>query len=501
MKQKGYFKHPSGMLFAAVLCLALSVTAYAADLPNGGNNCSITIDNPVNGVTYTAYKIFDVASDLGGTSYSYSIGTGDQWYTYVKSYADRTDSGLIISQPSAENVCSVVTADFSAGDFAAYLSENQNPPGGVELIRVGEGKAAIASVTGLPQGYYFVKGSYGALCNLTTSDAYVVIHDKNDIPLLKTVEGADKAAKPENEGVQVGQILTYTITGAVPDTGGLEDYVYKIGDIMEEGLTFNRDVSVSIGGVGVVPREETDAQAMLTGNRIRYRENGFELSLDVKNKSYGAPIIITYTATVNERAVGQVMENNALLTYGRNPFNTTDSTPQTVRVFSAIINIDKYKKNPADENDKAVKLGGAKFVLRRGGAGDGKYYKGIFKEGGESGALTDIEWVNNIDDATTVVTNANGAASFEGLKNGIYYLVETEAPEDYNLLKNPVEIVVSGSASAGLTVVAEIANSEGTELPTTGGSGTAIFYLAGIILILASLAFLVIRRYKHKRRK
>lgn len=51
--------------------------------------------------------------------------------------------------------------------------------------------------------------------------------------------------------VEIGQKLTYTITGKVPSTKGYTEYTYEVTDTMSEGLTFNKDVKVTIGGEDV----------------------------------------------------------------------------------------------------------------------------------------------------------------------------------------------------------------------------------------------------------
>lgn len=506
MKAMRYRKRLFAMLAAAILILPATVYAENSSVTKQ-NEGSITLDNPVEGVVYTAYKIFDVSYNTGETTYySYSIRTDDGWYEYVKAYADQIGSGLILIPAAEDGTCMVTTtSEFRAADFASYLSKNENPQGGVSLTDMGEGDNAVATVSNLPLGYYFVKGNNDSLCNLTTTDPDVVIYDKNDVPFTKTVDDGDgnENTQPEKDGVQVGQVLTFTISGAVPETGGFDTYIYNIRDTMDEGLTFNRDVRASIGGVEVALREVTDPGAVLVGNQIRYSDNGFEMSLDMKNKSFHVPIVLTYTAVVNENAVAQITENSAVLSYGQDADQLTESVPQIVQVFSAEIDIIKYEKKLMGGNDDSIRLADAQFVLSNGNGGNARYYKAVFTGTGEAQVLTKVEWVRSMEDATVITTDENGEASFEGLKNGTYYLIETKAPEGFNLLAAPAEIVIEGDITAtdqgstptGLTVTARVANSRGFNLPDNGGIGIFIFYGVGIVLMLTA-SLLAVRMYR-----
>ncbi|MGN1344092.1 MAG: SpaA isopeptide-forming pilin-related protein, partial [Traorella sp.] len=89
----------------------------------------------------------------------------------------------------------------------------------------------------------------------------------------------------------------------------------------------------------------------------------------------------------------------------------------------------------------------------------------------------------------------SGTLTFKGLKEGTYTIYEIKAPDGYNLLENPIEVVLQWQASVngvdcvwsingdssinGITVK----NYSGTTLPSTGGIGTSLFYLSGLVLV------------------
>ena len=136
------------------------------------------------------------------------------------------------------------------------------------------------------------------------------------------------------------------------------------------------------------------------------------------------------------------------------------------------------------------------------------------------GAVGAITWSKNVSDATTLVTDGNGQIKVNGLAAGTYYLKETKAPDGYNQLENPVEMVIGaaigvdtttgeqeltalsitvdgkeGTADTNTgTVTATIINNKGVTLPSTGGIGTTIFYVIGGILVIGAAVVLIVRR-------
>ena len=467
-----HVKKLASLLLALVMVCALAATAFAA-----GETGSITVDNPIEGQTYTAYQIFDVTYNTGNTAYSYTIDSTSQWFGTVQTYAGTAGNGLTLTQVNGSTTYNVsTTADFSAPKFAdALKADVAGKTGGIVLTAQADG---TVSATGLPLGYYFVASTSGALCNLTTTDPNATIHDKNDVPFKK--EG-DKGS------ADIGETVNYTITGKVPDYTGFETYTYAITDTLSEGLTFNKDVKVTIGGTDI--SNELDIQYMVDNN-----PNKFYVDIPLIGKKIGAEIKVTYSAVVNEKAIAKIENNQAVLEYSNDPTDSTKTTttpPQEAEVYSSKIVIDKYETGSADK-----KLAGAKFVLyKEVTTGEGAeavttklYYKW-------NDTAKKVEWVENKADATVKTTDSNGAASFDGIANGTYYLEEIEAPAGYNQLKEPVEVTVNGgTAEAQLTVTQPVANSTGAELPSTGGMGTTLFYVLGAILVLGAGVLLVTKK-------
>ena len=258
----------ASLLLALVMVFALATTAFADDANPG----KITVDNPVADQTYTAYKIFDVVYDDAKENYSYTIDGGSAWFSTVETYANGANSGLTLTKvgdTTSNTYVVTTTGDFSAPSFAAALKANVNGKSGRTLTKA-EG-ASSASVSGLPLGYYFVASTSSALCNLTTTDPTVTIHDKNDMHFEKTADATD---------VEVGQTVTYTITGKVPDYTGFTSYTYKVADTMSKGLTFNQSsITVTVGGVDKTADCTTEKN--VGGNA-----NSFTVTIPVLSQKY-----------------------------------------------------------------------------------------------------------------------------------------------------------------------------------------------------------------------
>lgn len=461
------------VLLALAMTLALAVTAFA-------DTGSITITNPQGDHTYTAYKIFDVSYDADGVNYSYTISETDAAFSTVKAYADVAANGLTLTPVANTNKYNVsIGAGFSAASFAQHLKTNVNSLGtGAPFAKAGDTMKA----SGLALGYYFVSGTSGAVCELATAKD-IQIRDKNEVPQI------EKTVNDDDGTVEIGQKLTYTITGKVPSTKGYTEFTYQVTDTMTKGLTFNEDVKVTIGG--------TDVTAAAT---ITNKANGFVASVNMMKyqDQIDKPVVITYTATVNEKAIVNDKETNtAVLKYSNDPANKDSykESTVTVDVFSFNIVINKYAANNAE-----TKLEGAKFVLKKGA--NGPYYK-------YDAATKAVTWVAAKADATEVSTDANGAARFDGLQAGTYNLEETAAPAGYNQLTKDIIIVLDKTGSATIngaastledarSLTAGVANSTGTVLPETGGTGTVIFVALGALAVICAGVFLVTNKRMSK---
>lgn len=107
------------------------------------------------------------------------------------------------------------------------------------------------------------------------------------------------------------------------------------------------------------------------------------------------------------------------------------------------------------------------------------------------------------------MTTDAGSFSIQGLKPGNYWLEETAAPKGYNKLAKRIKIAIgqyggvtidgtynaNGTVTGGeLKTTVEVENKSGSILPSTGGIGTTIFYIAGAFLVLISGVVLIAKK-------
>ncbi len=501
-------KHIKKLLaFAIVAVMMLSLCGLGAYADDTG---TITVTGTTNGKTYDLFKIFDLTgsdtSDPADGNYDVVAYTLDpDWVNFFLGENAPGAAYLLTTKPEGSNLNSLVyngtTYYINITDSNVAAFAQAALPYAVKLTPDKSASATGTSLvfTDLALGYYLVypEGATdiiapnASLCSLdsTTPNGQVVV--KASYPNIEKT--GDEA------NVEIGFTETYTVKGQVPDTSGYETYTYKVTDTMSEGLTFNASVAnltVKFGNTAITVPEEGKAT-------VSFADNGFELVFDMtKYQTYkGQEITIQYSAVVNEKAVVHVTLNTAILSYTTHPGGGLESTPPiSVPVYTSRIAVYKY-----DGDNTEKKLPGAKFVLVKKtteGEGDDatvteSFYK--FTAATQSDPAK-VEWVSNVAQATEVETDAQGEASFEGLKDGTYYLRETKAPDGYNKLADDVEVVVTHTTDqtvnqpVGVSQEARVPNKGGAELPATGGIGTTIFYVVGSILVVGAVIVLVTKK-------
>ena len=480
------------LLLAVIMTLAMATTAFAA------GSGEITVSGTTSGKTYDLYKIFDLT--YSGDNVAYTIDS--DWVNFFIGTSAPGASYLLTTKPSTGTLnqltynkktyyINITDSNVAAFAQAALAWCADNTPA---ADKTSTASGTTLKFTGLDLGYYLVypqgatdiKDSYASICSLTSTKPTATANVKAEYPTFKKT--ANKS------GVEVGEVVTYTLTGKVPDTTGYTSYIYEFKDTMTNGLTFNTtvdNITVKFGSTAIA----VEGSNVVAGTTYAVANNGFDLKFDMtKYQSYkGQAITVTYQAVVNNNAVAKLTENSATLTYSHDPqtpTNTTTTPPQDVPVYTSEIVINKV-----DGKDNTKKLQGAEFVLVKKSGSTETFYK-FTPASGNTAAK--VEWVSGIANATVVTTNASGAAEFEGLKDGTYYLRETKSPAGFNLLTEDKTVTVThttqSSKPVGVSVTSKVENNAGTVLPTTGGAGTTLLIVLGSVLFMATAIVLVTKK-------
>lgn len=486
-----YMKKLMTLLAVLTLALAMAVPAFAAS-GTASSTGMITIDNAVTGTTYKAYRIFDLESyDTNKDVYSYKLNT--KWKDFPE-YSTTIDGNTV----SAADFFSVNSAGYiewkdtkkdAGADFAklakAFVVEKN-----IEWDRTETASSTTVTFTDLTLGYYLVDTSLGSLCSLNTTAPSVTIKEKNSDTTIEKKIVITGDEKVDSNSAGIGDTVNFSITITVKD-GNPEDYV--LHDKLS-GLTFNSNsLEVKVGTKTLTPNTDYTLVTNPTDGD----------SFDVKFKDgilkTNDVVVVTYSATVaaNATIAGAGNKNTAKLEY-----SGKHSTEEETTTYVWKLNVHKYA---LDSKNKEVALSGAKFVLYRMD-GDTKEYATL--TGNKIAG-----WVNDKDKATTLETNGAGDILIEGLNVGTYYLEETEAPAGYNKLTEPIEVKITATPDAtgvsetveyknkndstytpATNAIVKVLNEAGTQLPSTGGIGTTIFYVIGGGLMAVAAVLLVTKK-------
>ena len=386
------------------------------------------------------------------------------------------------------------------------------------------------------------------------------VEAKADAPdIEKKVLDADNKPGDANETI-IGTEVTFQLTSRVPKMDGYDSYWFVVKDTLSKGLEFKKDtVKITVAGTELQPAayEVTpDGSASdVNGTKVEIVLKDFYNSY---KDNANAEIVITYNAVLTKDAVvGDTGNMNSVtLVYSNNPNYTYDgdkpdpdkenpptgeTTEKTTETYTAQIKLLK-------QDDKNNSLTGATFKLTGMGvaavittdtktvttyekAADGAYVIGDDGAMREYNAATDdskdrynkvegtaaeiTETTKEIPAEITNEVDKDGVLEFTGLGAGKYTISEVKAPTGYNKLSGPINVEISfnaadnnkwsyvysgaatgnGTATDGVVQV-NVVNKQGAMLPSTGGTGTVLFTVSGLALMLAAVVVLAAKNKK-----
>ena len=488
-------------LLVAIFTFGLVLNVDAASITTGStkgtvdtnsyivtDDAALMVTNAPVSDTLAAYKILDTFYNASTNVITYEFTSNFKAFlasssTYknltVDEYYNLT-SGDITSGSTRTSS----TLDRLASAYASYVKTNSVI--GADLT-YDEGEGATGTV--LPAGAYLVLPK-------VTNSVYAVMVG-NIIPTANgndwTINDATIVAKVANASVtksvgsighvdgtyDIGEEFSYFLVGGVPQyPTNATNKVYTMKDIIGAGLDFSAisnfvvkdgETSLLVKSDGTVVNAAGNTVATIT---ISGKNLTIAFNVDYVTST---TVTVEYKAKLNNSAVlgdtGNL--NSATLTYSNDPYGTgtiTSNVAQT-SVFTYGVEVLIYANG-----DKSKVLSGVKFEV-----------------------YSDASLTKKLGEMTT---DSTGRGRLPGLAEGTYYLKQVSTASGYTLPKDAITIKVKLEGSTPSSVEgyyeAEVAAFEAGTLPFTGGPGTILYTVIGMITIVSAILLFVLYARKKK---
>ena len=476
------FKKIFAALAASALVAAMSFTSMAA--------ASITINSTAapgttDNTTYTYYKILNAdilyndKKEIQSVSYYIDSDKGDLVDLI-------TGTGLFKATKSADgsrwiveakNANTITAEEITTAFNQEYILDKAIATGTFEQQKSGSGSSTTVKAVknDLTDGYYLIKSSLGTVLAVqTTGSKGVVIDEKNAYPSLTKTE--------DKETASYGDKIKYTVNVSIPASAAAKDI--KVVDTMSTGLTpFDGDadnlldVTAKVGAIELTG--ENSVTVSQNGNNIEITIPGAVVAANKNNT-----VTLTYQAVLNNNAKPTKAETNtAHLEYAN--YKSLDASVDVTTYGFELTKVDGAKKNTADRFIPAA-AGDAEFTLYKTEDGNEKIYV-VKDEASNTYQITTTETNNKI-----LAGGLHHDATIVGLAKGTYYLQEDEAPTGYNKLAKRQAIVVADKAVNENKV--DVENNAGIKLPSTGGMGTTVFAIVGLLVMAGAAVTLIVKK-------
>ncbi len=510
---KKNFRRFSAVMIAVIMVLAMGVSAFAAT-PSDSDTNTITVQNVEAGAAVKAYKIAQANyTDKGFTGYTAVSGVA------IADLAGPTADEIgKITNDIATGALTIapVTLSASGADYVATV------PMGLYLVMVEHTNSTIYNPM-IVSPNYTKSGSDntsagGSVDAAAADNAWA---KKDEVDIEKT-----QADAKAGDDVAVGDDVSFKIETTIPSyapAGAYKTPVFEITDTLSQGLTLNQNtVAVETGNGVAIDAADYEITKTASGFTV-----AFDSEYIVANGN--ADVVITYTAKLND-AAGINFDGNtntASLNYTNSPTDNQGAGTQSDKTYTYTFGLNTAVN--AEESEDVSN----EFVKIAVGKDDEGNAATAPLDGAEFALYdADADWKKVDETAEATATSANGGKLvFEGLDAGKYILQETDAPQGYSLNDTEYHVEITAQYNTdgtlktyevtidgeGLTEAAtftytkdgdgnltisntdavEIPNTTLADLPSTGGIGTYIFTIVGVLIMGAAAGMLIMKR-KHR---
>lgn len=495
----------------AVAGFAGASTAMAAD-PTGGIQVA---DGDTH--TYSVYQILTGTYGANGALGNVQAGTDFK----VTNAAGDQGKDLTAAE-AAEKLAKIGSTESDQTKLAEILKFANL------ATQYGSDLTASAPLTKVPAGYYLAKDKDDTVTGNDAQTLYIVkvvgnsavtITRKVDKPTfqkkVKDVNDStgDKSDWQDSADYDVNDKVPFQLTATLPtkedDFAAYKTYKLVFTDNQSVGLTYPEASGF------IVKYEETvvpASQYTLTLNpTTTTADSTFTLTInDVKSLkdadgsdivvAAGGKFTVEYESTLNNKAVighgGN--PNEAKLQYSNNPNYTgegenspTGETPEDkVIVFTYQLNINKtfdqgapakddmpkFKLYKKDHSTNQYNQVGTEIILTKGGTEEAPTYTGSFQR---------------IDDGDYKLVESHTPAGYNTAADTLFTVTAEHDVSSDNPVLTSLKINQTDGDKTNGTVQADVVNKKGSNLPSTGGMGTVLLYVAGIAVFVLAGATLV----------
>lgn len=471
----------------------------------------------VPGATFTAYKVAELTTNTDGTYNSFQLIKPFSEDDELKNNITKDTLNNLSTKELEENATKVREVAQAESNAKTVIStEATTNDKGKATMDLGIGYYLVVE-TGVPTGYVASKPFFVAMPTPSTTTqngkttttgwtTKLTVQPKNE-----QVNKPEKTADKETVGTN-GEI-TYTIKGSTvaeyneADGYDVNKLKYWISD------KFPADFSLEKDTVQVYTIDENNNKKVLSaGNEYTLLTNlDKDLTISDPNKDLGDNTLLVKL----ERK--QVKAQSGKTIYVQYTAVADNPNPQNKNSATVIFTNDPNGDVVAPKTDKTV----SSFKIQVMKTGDkdntalaGATFKLLNEKGEELGTGTS-------NDEGNVTFKKDGKNIM--VSEGTYYLEETEAPSGYSLLNSKVKVVIGEENNTESKVVfyynvnnkknkddtlektyiekdgvveVSISNKKGFNLPSTGGMGTYIFTIGGLVVMAGAVLLLVSSKKK-----
>lgn len=505
----------TGVLTASMAAGVMAVPAFAEGLDTG-----ISVTGVVSGDTAAYYQILKRNETTGEwelTDAMKNVTVNNKALTAADITDGIDDSELHAITAALSGAGTGMTAD-------GTTLKADNVAAGTYVVIITPGSA---NNSGFVYNPVVVSADYDPTNTSNTAAA-----KKTDVTVKKTADDAKK-------DVNVGDTISFKVEPVVPIfPKNYTNPAYKVTDTLSTGLEI-----ADADGDGDYADEITITGVDPANCKVTATKDGFTVEFDstyLKGLTTAPDVDITYNAVVRSNATYSVnrMTNTAKINFSNAPDDETGNGTHEDKTNHYTFTIDGELSGEYTSEEKVVSKELVKIAVDQNGdpildeTNKHEYTIGQATKTASplAGATFKLTGGSLGTDGMTKESGTDGSITFEGLDAGTYTLKEISAPAGYVVddTEHTVEITaqyktgtdelesytimidgattssfkVSNTGESGVTIVKTettiltslLSNVKATGLPSTGGAGTTMFYVIGIILVAGAAVLLVTKR-------